>query len=385
MGRYARVEGGLTRRRLLTTGAATAAGLTLAGNAHLRRMTVAAQGTPAGDQTGETVAIVGDVVDFALDADGRWDGHFGSVTLKLHPGFYNGGDAWFIRTDGSDPGFAGENGLVFVPLLRNALQAPGSFAEIYLFDGGDPDQRPVVNTVPGETTYTPAFRVNRVTFPDAPTLLDSEQAITDAVAAGTAAVEQTEIVVNYPLVVWPDGGLAVDPDLTAPLAPGPLVSEPDLSAGTVTFKLHQCYPGSRYIATDTSAAPMGPMMGIPASEATQALIEVNATAPIYVFGNGIPGPAAMGFQPSIFNSKAGETIWSPFWEHMTVVWTDGVEPALLTSEQEVLDRAESGDLTVYKGVPESDPLSFVVNCPAPVLAVNDFDPDGFVPAATPAS
>ncbi|HEV2108932.1 MAG TPA: hypothetical protein VGR16_11765 [Thermomicrobiales bacterium] len=36
------------------------------------------------------------------------------------------------------------------------------------------------------------------------------------------------------------------------------------------------------IATDTSAGPMAPMMGIVPSEATQALIEVKATAPIYV-------------------------------------------------------------------------------------------------------
>jgi hypothetical protein len=380
MGRHIGTRRRVTRRRLLEFGTATAAGLTLAGTTHLRRVTVGAQSTP---ETSEAVAIVGDVLDFTLGAEGRWAGHFGSVTLRLHPGFFNGGDAWFIRTDASDPEFAGENGLVFVPLLKQALQAADSYAEIYLFEGGDPNQRPVVGNVPGETTYTPAFRVNRVTFSGAPTLLDSEQAVNDAVTAGSASREQTEIVVNYPLVIWPDGGLAVDPDLTAPLAPGPLISEPDLAAGTVTFKLHQCYPGSRYIATDTSAAPMGPMMGIPASEATQALIEAKATAPIYVFGNGIPGPAAMGFQPSIFNSKAGETIWSPFWEHMTVIWADGVEPVVLTTEQEVIDRATAGDLTVYKGVPESDPVSFVVNCPAPVLAANDFDPATFVPAATP--
>ncbi len=370
---------GMTRRRLLMAGAG--AGALLAGNAHLRRVNVAAQATP--NATDETVAIVGDVIEFTLGAEDRWAGHFGSVTLRLHPGFYDGDDAWFIRTDASDPTFAAENGLVFVPLLRNALQAPGGFAEIYLVDGGDPNQRPIVSNVPGETTYTPAFRVNRVTFTAEPTLLDSEQAVTDAVAAGGATVEQTEIVVNYPMVIWPDGGLAVDPDLTAPLAPGPLISEPDLDAGTVTFKLHQCYPGSRYIATDTSAAPMGPMMGIPASEATQVLIEAKATAPIYVFGNGLVGPAAMGFQPSVFNSKAGETIWSPFWEHITAVWADGATPSLLKSEQEIMDAAAAGDLTLFKGVPESDPVSFVVNCPAPILAVNDFDPAGFAPAATP--
>ena len=151
-------------------------------------------------------------------------------------------------------------------------------------------------------------------------------------------IEQTEIVVNHPLVIWPGGGLEADADLVAPLAGGPLVAPPDTDAGEVMFKLHQCFPGSRYIATDTSAGPMAPMMGIVPSEATQALIEVNATAPIYVFGNGLAGPAAMGFQPSVFNSKAGDVIWSPFWEHMTVMWSDDATPVVLESEAEIMER-----------------------------------------------
>jgi pyruvate/2-oxoglutarate dehydrogenase complex dihydrolipoamide dehydrogenase (E3) component len=54
----------------------------------------------------------------------------------MHPGFFEGQDAWFIRTDASDETFAQQNGLVYVPLLHNALRAEGSFANIYLFEGG---------------------------------------------------------------------------------------------------------------------------------------------------------------------------------------------------------------------------------------------------------
>lgn len=371
----------MTRRQALGRTAGVALGMSLA-TAHLRlaRPTAAQDATP---EASEPQMIVGDVTDFTLGADGRWAGHFGSVTLKLHPGFYDGGDAWFIRTDASDLAFAEANGLVYVPLLKNALNAPGSFGKIYLFDQGVEQQRPVVNTVPGQTTFTPAFQVHQVAFPGDAVLLDSEQAITDAVAVGTAAVEATEIVVNYPLVLWPEGGLPVDPDLVNPLGPGVLIEEPDTTGGFVTFKLHQCFPGSRYIATDTSAAPMAPMMGVAASEATQALIEAKATAPIYVFMPGLPGPAAMGSQPSVFNSKAGDVIWSPFWEHMTVAWNEGATPVLLTSEAEVFEARDAGEVTIFKGVPETDPVSFVVNCPAPVLAPTDYDPAEFMMAATP--
>jgi hypothetical protein len=372
----------LSRRTTLRLATGGATGFAMA-TAHLRRAYPATTGD-ATPTTDEAHAIVDDVVDFMTDPGGRWKGHFGSVTLKLHAGFFDGGDAWFIRTDASDADFAKENGLVFVPLLKNALQSEGSFGKIYLFEGGMADQRPVVSTVPGQTTFTPAFQVHRVTVSAVDgKLLDSEQAITDAAAGGAISIEATEIVVNYPLVIWPEGGLPVDPDLVNPLGPGALIEEPDLDGQTVMFKLHQCYPGSRYIATDTSAAPMAPMMGVSASEATQGLIESGATAPIYVFMPGLPGPAAMGGQPSVFNSTAGDALWSPFWEHKTVAWNESKEPAVLKSEAEVLERESAGDITIFMGVPETDPMSFVVNCPSPVLAPNDYDPANFETMSTP--
>ena len=309
---------------------------------------LAQDGTPAAS---DAQVMVGDVLDFQLENEGEWAGMFGSVTLTMHPGFYNGEDAWYIRTDASDADFSTENGLVYVPLLANALNAEGSFAEIYLFAGGTDEQRAVISTVPTDENFTPAFRVNNVTFTGDAALLTSVDEVMAAVDDGSAAVEQTGIVVNYPLITWPDGALPVDPDLETPLGPGILISEPDTEAGTVTFKLHECFPGSRYIATDTSAVPMAGMMGIVGSAQTQLLIEANATAPIYVFGNGIPGPAAMGFQPSIFNSKAGDVIWSPFWEHFTILWNDGIEAVVLRSEAEVMEREAAGDITIYPGNP----------------------------------
>ena len=280
----------LHRRRLLGLGLGLGAGALLGGR--FGSPAAARRATPAAAE--EARAIVGDVVDFTLTPDGRWPGLFSSVTLRLHPGFFDGGDAWFVRTDASDLAFAQQEGLVYVPLLKNALEADGSYATLYRFAAGAERQRSVLSTVPGRDDFTPAFRVHDVAFAGEPELLDSAAAITAAEQAGTVTVTQTDVIVNYPLVVWPDGGLPVDPELTMPLGAGPLIEEPDLAARTVTFKLHQCYPGSRYIATDTSAAPMAPMMGVVGSAPTQRLIDVKATAPIYVFGNGLAGPGPMG-------------------------------------------------------------------------------------------
>lgn len=263
-----------TRRQALRAGAALGLGATL--GARFGGVAGASQASPAAE---EVQVIVGDVVDYSLEPDG-WEGHFGSVTLTMHPGFFDGGDAWFIRTDASDQAFATENGLVYVPLLRNALDVEGAYANLYLVAAGTGDQRPVFSTAPNQETYNPAWRIHNVAFSGDPELLDSEEAIRAAESAGTVTIEATEIVVNYPLVLWPDGGLPVDPDLIQPLGPGILISEPDTAAGTVTFKLHQCFPGSRYIATDTSAIPMAGMMGVVGSAPTQLLIEAKATAPI---------------------------------------------------------------------------------------------------------
>jgi hypothetical protein len=370
----------ITRRALLGAGAGFGTALVFFTSKASTSLAQDATATP-GAETAE--ATVGDVVEFTLIPDGRWAGPFSSVTLKLHPAWFDGGDAWFIRTDASDQAFAKAEGLVYVPLLRNALNAEGSYATLYRFADGAEEQRPILSTIPGRDDFTSAFQIVDVTFTGEPALLDSAAAVDEAVAAGTATLDATDIIVNYPLVVWPEGGLAVDPDLTMPLGAGPLIEAPDLENGQVTFKLHQCYPGSRYIATDTSAVPMAPMMGVVGSAPTQKLLEVDATAPIYVFGNGLPGPGPMGFQPSIFNTKAGDVLWSPFWSHITLMWKDPAQATVLKSEAEVLDAVNDGVLELFNGTPDTHPDGFVVNCPSPVLAANTYDPAQFA-AATPA-
>jgi hypothetical protein len=62
-------------------------------------------------------AIVG---EYTLTSE-DWSGPLGFVTFKLHEALYNGEMVYHIRTDASDPAFASENKLVYVPLLNAAL------------------------------------------------------------------------------------------------------------------------------------------------------------------------------------------------------------------------------------------------------------------------
>ncbi len=330
--------------------------------------------SPTAGDDDEVFVMVGDVMDYSLEPDG-WDGPFGWVQFKIHAGHFDGDDIWYIRTDSSDKAHADQEKLVFVPLLANALTAEGSYAHIYLFEDGADGQGAVVNSTPGdEMTYTPAFRVHLVTFSGDSEMLTSEADIMDAEADGSVTIEQTDIVVNYPLVSWPGGSLAVDDELMMPLGKGPLVEEIDADNETVTFKLHQCYPGSRYIVTDTSAVPMAPMMGVVGSGPTQLLQDANAVAPITIFLNGLEGPGVMGFQPAIFNQSAGHPAWSPFWDHFAVEWADPDEATVVTSQEELDELVDSGALIRYNGLPDTHPNGFVVNCPAPILAPNTYEP-----------
>jgi hypothetical protein len=316
-----------------------------------------------------------DVVEFELHGPYKWNG--GSVTMRLHEGRLDGEPIYFVRTDASEEAFAKEVGLVFVPVLRLALDKEGGVGRIFLFgDDAAEGQVSVVSTGPGRDDFTPLFRVSRITFTGDPAVLDSAAAVDAAVANGSIEVEETDVVVNYPAVKWPGGELPVDTVVEKPLEGGPLLSAPDLDEMVVTFKLHQCFPESRYIVTDTSAVPMAPMMNIQGSPGTTGLAEAGAASTITVFGNGLEGPGAMGFQPGIFREKAGMPSWSPLWDHLTAVWKDQSKAVLLKSQAELDERVAAGEIEIFKGTPDTGGQGFVVNCPSPIVAPNDFEVTG---------
>ncbi len=374
---------GTTRRAFLRNaglGASAAllaaTGLPAALTGRARRAQAAVTGSPAPGRPGagsspEVELLVGDVLGFALESD-EWEGDFGWVKFRLHEGFFNGERAYFIRTDTSNPDFAEENRLVWVPLLAAALGDPQANRPLYLFPNGAEGQLPVLSTVPGQDDYTPAFSVHNVTFSGEARLLTSAAEVAEAQEAGEVTVEPLNIVVNYPLVKWPGGELTEDTEKREYLGTGPLIAPVDTGRMEVTFKLHQCFPGSRYIVTDTSAVPMAPMMSIAPSPASQLLADLGATDEIWVFGNGIAGSGVMGFQPAVFDNRAGDPTWSPFWNHFTITWSEDASPRILRTSAEIRAAEEAGEIQVWNGTPDTHPDGFVVNCPVPILARNTF-------------
>jgi hypothetical protein len=326
--------------------------------------------TPAPAASGiEEKVLVSDVLDYALSSD-QWPGDFGFVRFKLHEASYNGEPIYFIRTDTSDPTFAQENGLVHVPLLNVAAGRDDLANSLYMFDG---DRLPVIGAAPGDEAYSSLFQIKQVSVDDASLTLGSAEAVEQALADGSAALDAKNIFVNYPVVKWPGGELSIDDEKKEYLGSGQLLEPIDTQGMEVTFKLHGCFPGTRYMVTDTSAAPMAPMMSVPASSPTQALMELNGTDEIWVFANGIPGNGVMGFQPGVFDNQAGQPAWSPFWNHFTLKWVDESQARVLHSSDEIRAALDAGEVESFNGTPDSHPNGFVVNCPVPIVAPVEFN------------
>jgi hypothetical protein len=310
---------------------------------------------------------VADVLRYELTSE-DWPGEFGSVTFRIHEALFEGQSVYYFCTDASDETYAREHQLVWAPLL---LGARGEWIanRMYIFEDNRP---PIIRSIPGQQDYMSLFELVRVGLNDKKLALDSAKEIETAAEAGDILLDGDKFFVNCPLVQWPGGALEVDQERESYLGTGQLLAPVDTVARTVQFKLHECYPGDRYITVDTSAVDRAPGMHIAPSAASWSLVNRNVTDEVFVFANGIPGPGVMGFQPAVFGSEVDSLVWSPFWNHFTVEWVNEGLARVLHNADELFDAIEREELIKYNGVPDSHPNGFVVNCPIPVLADNTF-------------
>ena len=82
------------------------------------------------------------------------------------------------------------------------LSKGNKVAPIWVVTNGVDAQRNVVDTVPGQSDYTPLWAVRMVTWKDgvAPRVLRSRSAVDAAVHAGQVAVKAVPVVVNCPVL-----------------------------------------------------------------------------------------------------------------------------------------------------------------------------------------
>lgn len=189
------------------------------------------------------------------------------------------------------------------------LRAGNKLAPIWTVTNGVTTQHNIVDTVPGESDYTPLWNLNKVTFKAGvkPHLLRSRGDVLAAVHAGQATVAATPTVVNCPVLGFGQKRVA------------------GFSAGKT---IHYYDLGPVNVAAG------------------------NAVLPLVAVTNGVRG------QHNITEETIapGATNYPPLWGIVKATWTSPAKKVLLRSFAQVRQAERAGTLKLAK-------TTLVVNCP----------------------
>jgi len=304
------------------------------------------------------------------------------ATIPLHKGFYNGEAVYFIITDSSDKTHADtitkNQGwkVELAPPLANAPKE--ALSKTYMFTNGVKGngvhgfQGEVFTSTPAQPEIYSALTSHvHVTWNEGvtPKVLDSEQAILDAQAAGEVSLQDLKVVINMPQIVWPGGQMMVKEDKTlsdeTPYGGGQVL-DIDLDKMTVTFIAHRGWgPDGRtiyYIVTDATPEMPANMMGVVSSPTSAKLIANSAAVDLFQFMNGIKGSGPLGFQPGVAASAPGDENYSPMWRISVIGWKDTSSAKLLETRADIDSIHKAGLIDVGLAGPMVGG-DHIVNCP----------------------
>jgi hypothetical protein len=301
------------------------------------------------------------------------------LVVPLVKGLYDGKDVLYITTEASDSKVASDLStftnfpVTFAPALGKAPAS--SLANIYAFKNGVKGggvlgfQPNVVDSIPGESKYSPLWKINLVEWNDASTatILGSDDEIMNAFNQGKITITPTSIVVNCPIVQWdgdkegkiPAGHMKIRDSISESGSYGNAqVLNIDATKMQVTFVVHRGFApdGSTiyYIATDASQKGPADMLGVIFANKTQNTISTSSSSDLYQFSNGIKGSGPLGFQSGVGSTKEGDQYYSPMWRIQVVTWKD---PSMATVLENSHDITSKSDLTTTMEA------GFIVNCP----------------------
>ena len=134
------------------------------------------------------------------------------VVIPLVKGLYDGKDILLITTEVSDKAMKDQIGnftgspVNYEPNLTKSQD----IGNLWIFKNGVKGpgfmgfQASVVDSIPGDSHYTPLWKVSIVEWKttSTPTILGSDDIITDAVKKGQITVTPTNVVINCPVVQW---------------------------------------------------------------------------------------------------------------------------------------------------------------------------------------
>jgi hypothetical protein len=207
------------------------------------------------------------------------------------------------------PGFYRGKAVGYFDFGPIKLKAGNKLAPIWTVTNAAEGQHNIIDTVPGQTDYSPLWQVNMVTFKSGitPYLLKSKADVDAAVGKGDATVQRTSTLVNCPVLGFGQKRIA------------------GFSAGKV---IHYYDLGPVKVAGG------------------------NVVTPLYAPTNGVTGQHNI----TVETVAPGQTDYPPLWGIIMVTWKAGAHRSLLTSAAQVKKAIAAGELTSHK-------TSLVVNCP----------------------
>ena len=303
------------------------------------------------------------------------------ATIPMHKGIYGGNQILYIITDGSDEDYTkilsekqGWN-VELAPAIANVPE--DTLQKLFIFKNGIEGngiygfQDEVFSSTPSqESQYSALSSVIEVTWKIGQKEIRFES-VADVIAAeegGRVEFNETEIILNTPQIIWPDGQMTVrsEKEITDETSyGGGQIIEINEEELTVTFVAHRGWgPDGRtiyYIVTD--ATPSGPAetMGVVSSPTSANLIAHSGAVDLFQFKNGIKGSGPLGFQPGIAGAALGDANYSPMWRIYLVEWND-VKSAKILETKSDIDSFRADDL-ISVSIARPTNSVHIVNCP----------------------
>ncbi len=303
------------------------------------------------------------------------------ATIPMHQGIYEGDQVLYIITDGSDEDYAKtltekqgwnvEIASVIADVPKIVLQKIFIFKNGIKGDGIYGFQNEVFSSTPSqESKYSALNSVIEVTWKTGQKeiLFESAADIISAEENGRIEFNETEIVLNTPQIVWPDGQMMIrsDKEITTETSyDGGQIVEINEDELTVTFIAHRGWgPDGRtiyYIVTD--ATPNGPagMMGVVSTPVSANLVAHSGAVDLFQFKNGIKGSGPLGFQAGIAGAALGDENYSPMWRIYLVEWNDPKSAEILETKSDI-DSFRADDL-LSVSIARPTNSDHIVNCP----------------------
>ena len=300
--------------------------------------------------------------------------------IPMHKGIHNGNEILYIITDASDKDYVNiisekqewniqlsksiqnipENNLQKLFIFKNGIKGDGIFGF----------QNELFSSTPKKLDYTALGSIIEVTWKTGQKeiVFESASEVIAAEKSGRIKFNETNVIVNSPQIVWPDGQMKVrsDKQINNEMSfSGGQITEINEDNLTVTFVAHRSWDSDGrtiyYIVTD--ATPLGPaeLMGVAYSPISSNLLTHSAVVDLFQFKNGIKGSGSLGFQPEISSLSFNEENYSPISKIYLIEWHNSELAQILQTKSDIDSFHDDDLLSVSIARPTNS--EYVINSP----------------------